>query len=72
MNLKKEFIIVFHPYVNEWNFRPFRYKVISINRLPDYIGAKWTAYLTAKLLEMQGDKDKFKIRRKGVIYAYKK
>jgi len=72
MNIKREFIIVFHPYVKPGGVRPYRYKVISVNKLPDYIGDKWADYLLVKLLQMVDGKQIFKIRHKGTVYAYRR
>jgi len=75
MNLKKELICVFHPYVKPGDKRPYRYKVISALRLIDYIGEGWAEYVTKKLLEMieKGEqKLTIKLRHKGTLYAYRK
>lgn len=72
MNLKREFVVVFHPYVKPGKKRPFRYRAISINKLPDYIGQKRTDYIVAKMWEHGLDKEVFSVQGKGRVYMYRK
>ncbi|MDB5288568.1 MAG: hypothetical protein JWR05_3517 [Mucilaginibacter sp.] len=69
-NLKREFNIVFQPVKKPGTDR--KRFLVSVNRLPDYIGENWTKYLIKKLLEMDADKDRFFIRHKGFVDAYRK
>lgn len=72
MSLKRDFILVFNPYVKPGECRPYRYKVISANRLESYMSEKWAAYLRDKLADQMTDKEVYKLRHCGTIYAYRR
>ncbi|WP_094570724.1 hypothetical protein [Mucilaginibacter xinganensis] len=69
-NPKREFTVVFQPIKKPGTER--KRFLISINRLPDYIGENWTIYAVRKMLNMMGNKDRIKIRHIGFIDAYRK
>jgi hypothetical protein len=72
MNLKREFITVFHPYVKPGKKRPFRYKVVSINRLHEYIPQHRIDYYVAKMYFNGWERHKFNVQGKGTVYFYRK
>lgn len=72
MNLKRELIVVFHPYVKPWKVRQFRYRVISINRLPDYIGYERAEKEVEKLFQSGDEKTSFYVKQRGKVYLYRK
>lgn len=72
MNLKREIIAVFHPYVKPGKVRPFRYRVISINSLPDYIPVARCTKEIEKFLNSGLDKDNFYVAKCGKVYMYRK
>lgn len=72
MNLKREIIVVFHPYVKPGNVRPFRYRVISINSLGTYIGENNAKKQVEKFMKSGLDKTGFYVSLKGKVYLYRK
>jgi hypothetical protein len=72
MNLKKELIVVFHPYVKKGDVRPFRYKVISINRLVDYIPIDRMQKEVERFFNSGLEKDNFYVKQCGKVYLYRK
>lgn len=72
MNLKKEILCVFHPHIPKGKQRPFRYRVISINKLPDYIGIDRCKKEVDKFMDSGKEKDNFYVALKGKVYFYRK
>lgn len=72
MNIKKELIVVFNPYVKKGKKRPFRYRVISANRLPDYIGKERTDLEVEKFFKSKLQKHNFYVKLCGKVYLYRK
>lgn len=72
MNLKKELIVVFNPYVKPGNIRSFRYRVISVNSLTDYIPADRAKKEIDKFFESGADKTNFYVALCGKVYFYRK
>lgn len=72
MNLKKEIIVVFHPYVPKGEKRPFRYRCISVNKLSEYIPAGRAEKEINKFFESGKEKDNFYVAKHGKVYLYRK
>lgn len=72
MNLKKELFCVFHPYVPKGKKRHFRYKAISVNQLPGYIGRLKALEELEKFMESGLEKDNFYVKQCGKVYLYRK
>lgn len=72
INYKKEILVVFNPYVKPGKQRPFRYRVISINKLPDYIGIDRCKKEVDKFMDSGKEKDNFYVALKGKVYFYRK
>ena len=72
MNLKKEILVVFNPYVKPGTIRPFRYRCISVNRLHEYIGLDRTEKEIKKFLKSGKEKHNFYAAKCGKVYLYRK
>lgn len=72
INLKKEILVVFNPYVKPGTIRPFRYRCISVNKLPDYIPAERAEFELNKFMKSGLQKDDFYVKLCGKVYLYRK
>ena len=72
MNLKKEVLIVFNPYIPKGKPRPFRYRCISVNKLSEYIPAERAEKELQKFMESGLEKDNFYAAKCGKVYLYRK
>lgn len=72
MNLKKELIVVFHPYIKPGAERLYRYRVISANRLHLHIGIDRTISEINKFFNSGKEKDNFYVKQCGKVYLYRK
>lgn len=72
MNLKREFITVFHPYIKPGKERKFRYRCVSINRLHEYIPQERINYYVAKMFKNGWEKHSFSVQGIGTVYFYRK
>lgn len=72
INLKKEFICVFNPYVKPGKKRKFRYRVVSINRLNLYIPDNRVMFYVKKMFVNGWQKQTFSVQGKGKLYMYRK
>lgn len=71
-NYKKEILVVFNPYVVKGKKRPFRYRAISANQLPNYIGLDKAWKQLNKFLNSGLQKDNFYVKQCGKVYLYRK
>ncbi len=72
MNLKRELLIIFHPYVKPGAIRAFRYRAISVNQLPSYIPKERADKEIEKFFNLGLDKTNFYVALCGTVYMYRK